>query len=115
MRRSGFSLIELLIIVAMIAALTGGAMMRVDVVAEDARVAALRHNLKTLRQALDDHHADRRRWPASLDELVKRRYLRELPSDPVAGRTDAWVTVPSAPGAGDVADVKSSVEAYRCY
>lgn len=111
--RRGFSLIELLIVVAIIAALTGGAMLRVDVVAEQARVAALRHNLKVLRQALDDHHADRRTWPARLEELVQRRYLREVPVDPTSGLAETWVTVPSAPGVSDVGDVKSATEGYQ--
>jgi len=111
--RRGFSLIELLICVAIMLALAGGAVLRTDVVAEDARTAALRHNLKVLRQALDDHHADRRRFPARLAELVERRYLREIPVDPTTGSRETWVAAPSAPGAGDVADVHSPTEGHR--
>lgn len=108
--RRGFSLIELLIVVAIISALTGVTMLRADLVAADARHAALRHNLNVLRQALHDHYSDRRHYPARLAELVERRYLRDIPVDPTTGSRETWVAVPSRPGAGDVAEVRSPSE-----
>lgn len=111
--RGGFSLIELLIVVAIMASLTGGAMIRIEWVTERARSDTLRHNLRTLRQAIDDFHADRGRYPATLAELVESRYLREVPVDPTTMASDTWVTVPSAPGQGDVFDVRSPPESRR--
>jgi general secretion pathway protein G len=110
MTRSGFSLIELLIVVAIISALTGVTMLRTDVIASDARTATLRHNLKTLRQALHDHYTDRRQYPARLAELVERRYLRGLPVDPTTGSNETWIAIPSRADARDVADVKSPAD-----
>lgn len=65
----------------------------------------LRHNLVTLRKALDDYRDDRGKSPESLDELVQRRYLRELPLDPVTNRRDSWVFERSPKGG--IADVHS--------
>ena len=115
MNRRAFSLIELLIVVAIMAALTGGAVLRIDTSCEQARTAALRHNLKVMRQAIDDFHADRKRWPGRLDELVRLRYLREVPTDPTTGTCDDWVVSSSRPGATDVHDVHSATEGYRWY
>lgn len=110
MKRAGFSLIELLIVVAIISALTGVTMLRTDVIAADARTATLRHNLKALRQALHDHYTDRRHYPARLADLVERRYLRDLPVDPTTGGRETWIAIPSKAGAQDVADVRSPTD-----
>jgi general secretion pathway protein G len=68
----------------------------------------LKHNLKATREAIDRYHADRGRYPASLQELVAARYLREVPLDPITDRADSWVLVgPGGSGSGAVFDVKS--------
>jgi general secretion pathway protein G len=113
--RSGFSLIELLIVVAIIASLVGPAILRTDRLSEEAKVSCLRNNLKVIRQAIDDFRGDRRRFPGSLAELVEKRYLREVPRDPTTLAAETWVAVPSAPGRADLADVRSSTEEYRWY
>lgn len=95
--------------------LTGGAMLRLDWAGEEARTVALKHNLATLRRAIDDFHADRHRYPVRLDELVETRYLRQLPVDPTTGIVGSWTVVPSAPGRPDVYDVRSPTEGYRCH
>ena len=58
-----------------------------------AQELALKHNLKAVRESIDQFHADRGRDPTSLDELVTTHYLRELPLDPVTDRADTWVPV----------------------
>jgi type II secretory pathway pseudopilin PulG len=57
---------------------------------EQAREQSLRTTLKVMRDAIDQFAADRGRYPASLQELVGLRYLRELPRDAVTGRRDQW-------------------------
>jgi len=83
MRRRGFTLIELLVVLAIIATLLSLAMPQYFRQQDKARETVLRHNLVTLRKALDDYRDDRGKSPESLDELVQRRYLRELPLDPL--------------------------------
>jgi general secretion pathway protein G len=58
-----------------------------------AREAALKEDLFTLRSCLDQFHADRGRFPTSLDELVSMGYLRSLPVDPITRSKDTWVVV----------------------
>lgn len=115
MRQRGFSLIELLIVVAIMSALVGGAVLRTDALTEEARVTTLRHNLRVLRQSIDDFRIDQRRYPERMLDLVARRYLREVPVDPTSLTTDSWVLIPSRAGARDVADVRSSTAGYGAY
>jgi len=56
-----------------------------------AQEVTLKQNLKTVRNSIDQFHADHARDPADLAELVATHYLRELPVDPVTDRDDTWV------------------------
>lgn len=67
-----------------------------------AQELALKHNLKAVREGIDQFRADRGRDPAGLDELVSTHYLRELPLDPVTDRADTWVPVLVDGGMRDV-------------
>lgn len=106
MRRRGFTLIELLVVMAIIATIASIAAPRYFRSLEKAKETALRSNLKVMREAIGQYQEDTGRWPANLEELVKSRYLREVPMDPVTGEADTWVTVrsqdSSAPGMIDI-------------
>ena len=108
--RRGFTLIELLVVLAALAVLLTLAAPRYLEHVDRSREVVLRHNLAAIRDAIDKFRADRARYPASLQELVSERYLRELPMDPVTERSDTWVVL--GPGgqtaaAASVADVRS--------
>lgn len=106
-RVAGFTVIELLVVLAAVAVLLSVAMPRyMDHVAR-ARETALRHDLRAVRDAIDKFHADHSRYPANLEELVARRYLRAVPVDPIIERSDAWVKLPPGGGAGGLADLRS--------
>ena len=61
-----------------------------------------------MREAVDKFFGDTGRYPANLEELVARRYLRKVPPAPITERADSWVVVaPPAPDQGAVYDVKS--------
>lgn len=92
-RRRGFTLIELLVVLSVIALLLSIVAPRFMSHVDRAAETALRQNLKTTRDAIDQFTADRGRGPADLNELVQAGYLREFPVDPVTGRTDTWVPV----------------------
>lgn len=105
--RRGFTLIELLVVMAIIATLLSIATPRYFAHMDRAREAALRETLFVVRDAIDKFHADTGRYPAELDELVTRRYLRQLPVDPVDGSRDRWtIVIPPGESAG-VADLHS--------
>ena len=93
MRRRGFTLLELLLVMLLLALLASLAVPVVTQSIVRARESALRADLQALRKAIDDFHADNGAYPKELDELVKKRYLRRIPPDPVTDRRDTWVLV----------------------
>lgn len=107
-RRAGFTLVELLIVMAIIATLMTIAVPRYFSSLESSKETALRQSLSVMREALDQHYGDTGRYPDSLEALVDKRYLRQMPVDPIIERNDQWVIVPPPDGAeGGVGDVKS--------
>lgn len=107
-RQRGFSLIELLVVLAVMGLLLGVAAPRYVEHVDRARESVLRRNLAGLRDAIDKFYADRERYPDALQELVQQRYLRAVPVDPMTERADTWVLVPpSQQGRGAVYDVRS--------
>jgi general secretion pathway protein G len=107
-RRPGFTLIEVLVVMAVVALLLTVALPRYVGSLEQARERALRENLSIMRATLDKFYADRGRFPDSLADLVEHNYLRAVPIDPMTGSVLTWIAVPAADAeAGGVADVKS--------
>ncbi len=92
-RQGGFTLIELIVVVAIIGILAAIAVPAMRTAPERARESALKEDLFTLRSCLDQFHADRDRYPTSLDELVSMGYLRSVPVDPITKSKDTWVPV----------------------
>lgn len=110
-QRAGFTLVELMVVLAIIALLIS--IVAPHYVGRVARAeeAVLRENLTIMREALDRHYADAGRYPASLDELVKKKYLRSVPADPVTQSSTTWVVVaPDDPAKGAVFDVRSGAK-----
>ena len=86
----GFTLIELLIVVSIIGILATLAAPSYQTSVVKAKEAALRQDLFTLRDLLDQHRADQGKYPASLEALVSAGYLRGIPKDPFTGATTSW-------------------------
>src|SRR5687767_12790762 len=61
-----------------------------------AQEAVLKDDLHAMREAIDAYHADKNKWPPSLDALVTEKYIREVPVDPFTNSAD-WQTTPSEP------------------
>lgn len=108
--RRGFTLIELIVVMAIVALLVGIAAPRYFQSVERAKVNGLHSSLAVMRDALDKYAADKGRYPDSLEQLVQDRYLRQVPEDPLTGSAQSWVTLPPVAGAdlaGHVGDVRS--------
>jgi general secretion pathway protein G len=106
--QNGFTLIELLVVLAIIASLLTIAVPSYFASLENSKETALRQSLSVMRDAIDHYHGDLGKYPDSLQDLVIKRYLRSVPSDPVTGLTDNWVIEgPGDSGKGAVRDVKS--------
>ena len=105
---SGFTLIELLVVMSIIATLLTLAVPRYFHSTDRAREAVLKQNLAQMRDSIDKYYGDRGRYPDSLEDLVTRKYLRKVPSDPITESTVTWLTIPpDEAGKGGVFDVKS--------
>jgi general secretion pathway protein G len=90
----GFTLIELMVVMAIVATLLTIVAPRYFEHLSRAREAALRETLAVTRDAIDKFHADHDRYPGTLEELVDRRYLRQVPLDPLTERRDSWTLLP---------------------
>lgn len=89
----GFTLIELLLVLLLIALLAGIVAPTVTSSIVGARESTLKENLFVLRKSLDAYYADTGGYPPSLDELVKKRYIRKVPVDPVTEKKESWVYI----------------------
>jgi len=113
---TGFTLIELMVVVALISVLAGMGVVMYGNSIKRTREAVLREDLFRMRDAIDQYYADKAKYPASLEALVAEGYLRGIPRDPVTNSSETWVTVPSEPDPGDptaevgIFDVKSGAE-----
>jgi general secretion pathway protein G len=96
--RAGFSLMEMIIVVAIIGTLAGVVAPAVIASVRRAREAALQQDLTIIRKLIDDYHADRNLWPPTLDALVKDGYMRAVPGDPVNNGRREWLEVKSKDG-----------------
>jgi general secretion pathway protein G len=88
----GFTLLELIIVVAMIGILATIAMPALKDMPRRAKEAVLKTNLHTIRESLDMYYGDKGRYPGTLEELVPR-YLRDVPFDPFTGSNVTWVLI----------------------
>ena len=106
----GFTLIELIVVMAIVALLAGITAPRYFASVDRAKANSLRSSLAVMRDALDKYAADKGRYPDTLEQLVQDRYLRQVPEDPLTGSSASWVTLappPEADIAGRVGDVRS--------
>src|SRR5271156_312356 len=87
----GFTLLELMVVMAIIVILMTIATAKFEQMVVRAREATLASDLKVLRQAIQDYTRDKECGPSSLDDLVSNNYLRSVPKAPITSQTD-WVT-----------------------
>ncbi|MDI1298995.1 type II secretion system protein [Methylotenera sp.] len=105
---NGFTLVELLVVLSILALLLTLAVPRYFTSIEKAKDATLKQDLNTLRESLDKYYADNGQYPKSLEDLVERKYIRKLPVDPITEKTTTWIfTPPEPPLEGDIYDIHS--------
>ena len=115
-KASGFTIIELLIVMTLIIILASVGMTQYRNSITRAEEAVLKENLFRMRDAMDQYYADKNKWPADLAELVSAGYIREIPEDSMTKSKDTWQTETAEPdpnnpaSTGGVSNVHSGSE-----
>ena len=113
---SGFTLIEVLVVVTLIVVLASMGMVQYKNSVQRSREAVLKEDLFRMREAIDQYYADKNTYPAGLQDLVSGGYIREIPEDPMTRSRDTWQTTAAEPDPNNLAalpgiyDVKSGSE-----
>jgi general secretion pathway protein G len=92
-REAGFTLLELITVVAVISILVSIALPNYRVAIMQSREAVLKEDLYRFRDLIDQYYADKGTYPASLEALIEDGYLKKMPLDPMTGQAD-WEAVP---------------------
>ncbi|WP_210009267.1 type II secretion system protein [Aquirhabdus parva] len=90
--KSGFTIVELLVVLSVIALLLSIVTPRYLEQVEVGKETVLRQNLATIRRVIDQYHADKGTYPATLDLLIEAHYLRSIPLDPMIPSPSATQT-----------------------
>jgi len=95
--QGGWTLIELVIVMAIITVLASLATVGARNAVTLSREATLKEDLFRMRDAIDQYYADKGKYPADLQALVTDQYMREVPVDPISRSRDSWQTIPAEP------------------
>ena len=105
----GFTIIELMIVVTIVGILATLAVPSYHAAIIKAKEGALRQDLFSLRDVIDQHRADKGKYPETIQSLISAGYLRRVPTDPITGATSTWQEMVDQ-GEGGMVDVFSGSE-----
>ncbi|MBI2779608.1 MAG: prepilin-type N-terminal cleavage/methylation domain-containing protein [Gammaproteobacteria bacterium] len=103
----GFTLVELMVVLVLIVILASLAAPLVTSSIQRGREAVLREDLLVMRKAIDNYYADTGSYPEDMKQLMEKRYLRQIPVDPLTERSDTWREVRDDAG---IIDIKSGAD-----
>ena len=91
--RSGFTLLELMIVISIMVILMSIAIPNYQRSITHSREAVLKQDLATIRTSIDQYTLDKQKAPQSLEDVISAGYMKVLPEEPTTRRTDCWVPV----------------------
>ena len=110
-RACGFTLIELMVVMVIVALLVTIAAPRYFGSLQKSKETALHQTLAVTRDALDKFYGDNGKYPDNLDALITKRYLRSLPIDPITESNSTWTMVaPEDSTKGGINDIHSGAD-----
>lgn len=86
----GYTLIELIIVMAIISILLATAVPMYQKSLLRTKESLLKNNLFTMRTVIDEYTFDKQKAPQTLQDLVDQGYLRGVPLDPMTGSSETW-------------------------
>jgi general secretion pathway protein G len=89
---AGFTLVELMIVMAIIGILAVIAVPSYITAVRHSKEAVLKEDLFVLRGAIDSYTMDKEKAPQSLDDLTQEGYIKAIPDDPMTHSNTTWVT-----------------------
>lgn len=104
-KNNGFTIVELLVVLSVIALLLSIITPRYFGKIKEGQEVVLKQNLATIRRAIDQYYSDQGKYPDTLENLKTRKYLREIPEDPIMKSLE-WEII-KAPNEAGIYDVKS--------
>lgn len=106
--KRGFTLVEILIVLAILSLLTTIVLPRYFQSITIAKENALKDNLIIVRRNIDIFYSDKGRYPESIEELVSKGYLKNIPTDPTTDSDQTWLIIYDQSGKGyGVKDIRS--------
>jgi len=88
--RTGFTIIELMVVMAIVLVILSVAVPLYNKTVIRARETVLHQNLATMRAVIDEYTYDKQKAPQSLEDIVREGYLRQVPMDPMVGNNTSW-------------------------
>jgi general secretion pathway protein G len=107
-RARGFTLIELMVVMVLIALLLTIAVPRYFSTIDNGRQSVQRQNISAIRDAIDKYYGDQGKYPQTLQDLVDKKYLRSVPIDPVTELPNWVIVPPTDPNLTGVYDIRSA-------
>lgn len=114
--RAGFTIIELMVVMAIVLVILSVAVPLYNKTVIRARETVLHQNLATMRAVIDEYTYDKQKAPQNLEDIVREGYLRQVPMDPMVGNNTGWKIIMEEAAASvsqaepGIFDVRSSSE-----
>ena len=105
-KTGGFTLVELLVVMAILGILVAIAVPQLQKAPISAKEATLREDLFTFRSCLDQYYADKGHYPDTLQTLVTDKYIRKIPIDPFTKSADTWQVTMEEPDSSETASAE---------